>query len=95
MFLYFRAHPEIWFTPDHVAHQCAIGRKRARRIILVLEELQKLTSIEYMAAHKWGRPRKLYKATRLTEDALDQLEIFQEGLAPSDVYAAFEKRGNT
>ncbi len=78
VFLYFRAHPETYFAPEHVAAQVMIGLTRARKIIRALERLQKLQEIDVQIADSWGRPRQLYCAVRTSEDSLQQFEAFQE-----------------
>lgn len=90
VFLYFRAHPTTYFTPEHIAAQTGIGVASVRRTIRALERLHKIEHIETMSALNWGRPRRLYHAIRSTEDALTQLEVFQDALSASEIYAAIE-----
>ena len=75
VYLYFRAHPDIYFSPDHVSSQVGIGKAAGRRIILSLERLGKLARIDTVSAPKWGRPRGLYRSIRSTDDALSQFEL--------------------
>jgi len=92
VFLYFRAHPTTFFTPEHVAHQTHIGRRQTRRIVQILEKLQKLEGVDVVTALHWGRPRRYFRAMRTGGDSLDQLEAFQDVLETSDLYAAFGRR---
>lgn len=92
VFLYFRAHPTTFFTPEHVAHQVGVGRRQTRRIVQILENLQKLEGVDVVTALRWGRPKRYFRAMRTADDSLDQLEVFQDALEASDLYAAFERR---
>ncbi len=92
VFLYFRAHPEIYFTVEHVRGQVRRKKNDVRRVIKSLCALGKLDRIETMSAKEWGRPRYMYRAIRTADDSIDQLEVFQDALAASDLYAAFERR---
>ncbi len=92
VFLYFRAHPTTFFTPEHVAHQVGAGRRQTRRIVQILEKLQKLEGVDVVTALRWGRPKRYFRAMRTGDDSLDQLETFQDTLEASDLYAAFERR---
>lgn len=91
VFLYFRAHPTTFFTPEHVAHQVKVGRRATRRIVHVLEKLQKLEGVDVVTALRWGRPKRYFRAMRTADDSLDQLEVFQDALTATDLYAAFER----
>ena len=81
VFLYFRAHPDKFFTEDHVAAQINVGRRRARKIVRFLVDEAKLESIETVSSERWGRPKKMFRAIRTTEDSLAQLEVFRDALA--------------
>ena len=81
VFLYFRAHPETYFAPEHVAAQVMIGLNHVRKIIRALEKLQKLKGIDVQTADSWGRPRRFYCAMRTSEDSLRQFEVFRETLS--------------
>lgn len=92
VFLYFRAHPETYFTVEHVVSQVKHTKNDVRRVIKRLCTLGKLDRIETMSAKKWGRSRWMYRAIRTADDSVDQLEVFQDAVTASDVYAAFERR---
>ena len=92
VFLYFRAHPKTFFTPEHVAAQVRLGQRQVRRIIKALEGLGKLRAAETVSSAAWGRPKRMFQAVRTTSDSLKQLEVFQDALKASDIYQAFERK---
>lgn len=76
IFLYFQEHPFKFFTPEHVASQVRVSRRKTRELIGFLEAIGKLESVDTVSTRFWGRPRKMYRAIRGSGDALAQLEIF-------------------
>lgn len=78
VFLYFRAHRELYFSAEHIAAQIGIGCKLCRHLLLELLADGKLHAAEVVEAKKWGRPRTYYRAIRTSEDSLQQLEVFKK-----------------
>lgn len=76
VYLYFRAHPAIYFTEDHVAGQVGVGRRRCRRIIANLVLWGKLEAVDTVSSPAWGRPKRMYRSVRATDDELRQREAF-------------------
>lgn len=83
VFLYFRDHANKFFTPEHVAAQVGVGRRRGREIVASLERIGKLEGVDTISTKMWGRPRRMYRAIRTTEDSLRQLEAFTTALKSS------------
>lgn len=81
VFLYFREHADKFFTEDHVAAQIRVGRRRTRRIVAWLVAEAKLESIETVSSFAWGRPKKMFRAVRTTEDEIRQVELFRDAIA--------------
>lgn len=81
IFLYFRDHTDKFFTEDHVAAQVKVGRRRTRKIVAWLVAEAKLESIETVSSFAWGRPKKMFRAIRTTEDNILQLEVFRDRFA--------------
>ena len=81
VYLYFREHADKFFTEDHVATQIHVGRRRTRRIVAWLVAEAKLESIETVSSFHWGRPKKMFRSVRTTDDALAQLEVFRDAIA--------------
>ena len=81
VFLYFRDHTEKLFTEDHVAAQVKVGRRRTRKIVAWLVIEDKLETIDTVSSLSWGRPKKMFRSIRSTDDDLDQLEIFRDKIA--------------
>lgn len=77
VFLYFREHPDKFLTPEHVAAQIKLGKRRTRKIVAWLVREAKLEAIDTVSSKGWGRPKKMFRAIRTTEDALAQLEVFR------------------
>lgn len=98
VYLYFRAHPNNFFTPEHVASQVKMARRAARRIITELELMGKLEGVNTVSSYRWGRPRKMWRSTRgqaTAHDSLQQLEAFRHavkfsGLTPEQLAAEGE-----
>lgn len=78
VFLYFREHKNKFFTPEHVGKQVGIGRRHVRLIVGYLEAIGKLEGVDTVSSYRWGRPKRMYRACRSTDDSLAQLEIFQK-----------------
>jgi predicted ArsR family transcriptional regulator len=78
VFLYFRAHPDKFLTPEHVAAQVKIGKRRARRIVTFLVREAKLEAVDTVSSKGWGRPKKMFRAVRTNDDTLAQLEVFRK-----------------
>lgn len=81
VFLYFREHPEKFFTEDHVAAQIKIGRRRCRKIVAWLVLEAKLEAVDTVSSWRWGRPKRMFRAIRTNEDSIAQLEVFRDSLA--------------
>lgn len=84
VFLYFRAHPDKFLTPEHVAAQVKLGKRRTRRIVAFLLREAKLEAVDTVSSKGWGRPKKMFRAVRSNEDALAQLEVFRNILDQVD-----------
>lgn len=99
VYLYFRAHPHNFFTPEHVAAQIKIARRLARKIISDLEQMGKLEGVNTVSSYRWGRPRKMWRSMRgqaTAMDSLAQLEAFRKalvlnGMRPETADAAVEQ----
>lgn len=83
VYLYFRAHPDLYFTEDHVAAQVGVGRRRCRRLVDALLEVGKLEAVNTVSATHWGRPKRMFRSIRSTQDALEQLEAFRTAMRRS------------
>ena len=81
IFLYFREHPEKFFTEDHVAAQVKVGRRRTRRIVAWLVIEAKLEAVDTVSSFRWGRPKKMFRAIRTNDDSIRQLEVFRDSVA--------------
>jgi hypothetical protein len=81
VFLYFRAHPDKLMTPEHVAAQVKLGRRKTRRIVDWLVREAKLEEIDTVSSFGWGRPKKMFRPVRTNDDSLAQLEVFRDALA--------------
>ena len=81
VYLYFRDHPDKFFTEDHVAAQIRMGRRRCREIVRWLVAEAKLEAVDTVSSWAWGRPKKMFRATHSNHDSLRQLEIFRDALA--------------
>ena len=81
VWLYFRDHPNKFFTEDHVAAQLKIGRRRCRRIVGWLADEAKLEPIDTISSSSWGRPKKMFRSVRTNADSFRQLEVFRDSLA--------------
>ena len=79
--MYFREHPDKFLTEDHVAAQIKLGRRRTRRIVAWLVREAKLEAVDTVSSFRWGRPKKMFRAVRTTEDSIAQLEIFRNAVA--------------
>lgn len=76
IFLYFREHADKFFAPEHIAAQVGVSERVGRQIIGRLEIAGKIESVDTVASENWGRPRRMYRATRTSRDSLRQLEAF-------------------
>lgn len=74
IFLYFQDHPDKFFTVGHVGAQVRVGIRAAAKIIDYLEALGKLEGVDTVSSKFWGRPRRMYRATR-PGDNLKQHEL--------------------
>jgi response regulator of citrate/malate metabolism len=81
VWLYFREHPNQFFTEDHVASQTGIPRRRCRRIVGWLAAEAKLEPIDTVSSSSWGRPKKMFRSVRTNSDSFRQLEVFRDALA--------------
>lgn len=75
VFLYFRGHPDKFLTEDHVAAQIKLGRRRTRRIVAWLVREAKLEAVDTVSSYGWGRPKKMFRAIRTSNDSVFQLEL--------------------
>lgn len=82
VFLYFREHPEKFLTEDHVAAQVKLGRRRTRRIVAWLVREAKLEAVDTVSSFRWGRPKKMFRAIRGSDDSVFQLELVRVVGAP-------------
>ena len=64
VFLYFQEHPNKFFTPEHVASQIGVGRRKVRGLIEYLEAIGKLEGVDTISTKFWGRPRRMFRAIR-------------------------------
>ena len=81
VFLYFREHPDQFLTEDHVAAQIKLGRRRTRRIVAWLVREAKLEAVDTVSSYGWGRPKKMFRAIRTSDDSVFQLEVFRNEVA--------------
>lgn len=81
VWLYFREHADKFLTEDHVAAQVKIGRRRCRRIVSWLVAEAKLEAVDTVSSFRWGRPKRMFRAVRTSDDAVRQLEVFRDALA--------------
>ena len=81
IYLYFRDHPNTFFTEDHVAAQVSVARRRCRKVVAWLVLEAKIESVDTVSSFRWGRPKKMFRAIRTTEDSLRQLEVFRNAIA--------------
>ena len=81
VFLYFREHPDKFMTEDHVAANIKLGRRRTRKIVAWLVLEAKLEAVDTVSSARWGRPKKMFRAIRGTDDSIFQLEVFRDSLA--------------
>lgn len=77
VFLYFRAHPFKCFTFEHVAAQTKVSKVQTLAIIRELEAIGKLEGIDTVSSKWWGKPRRMWRAMRGSDDSLHQVEAFQ------------------
>ena len=77
VFHYFRAHPDKFFTEDHIAAQLEAGRRSTRKNVARLVLYGKLEAVETVSSLKWGRPKLMFRAIRGGVDHLDQGELYQ------------------
>ena len=75
VFLYFREHADKFLTEDHVAAQIKLGRRRTRRIVAWLVREAKLEAVDTVSSRGWGRPKKMFRAIRTSDDSIFQLEL--------------------
>ena len=81
VFLYFREHPDKFLSEDHVAAQIKLGRRRTRKIVAWLVAEAKLEAVDTVSSFRWGRPKKMFRAIRSTDDSVFQLEVFRDKIA--------------
>ena len=81
IYLYFREHADVFFTEDHVAAQVNVGRRRTRKIVAWLVTEAKLEVVDTVSSFRWGRPKKMFRAIRTSEDSIRQLEVFRDKVA--------------
>ena len=75
VFLYFREHPNKFLTEDHVAAQVKLGRRRTRKIVAWLVLESKLEAVDTVSSWRWGRPKKMFRSIRGTDDSVFQREL--------------------
>ncbi len=78
VFLYFRGHADKFLTEDHVAAQIKLGRRRTRRIVAWLVREAKLEAVDTVSSRRWGRPKKMFRAIRSSDDSVFQLELVRD-----------------
>lgn len=78
--MYFREHPNKFLTEDHVAAQIKLGRRRTRRIVAWLVCEAKLEAVDTVSSYGWGRPKKMFRAIRTSNDSIFQLELVRDPL---------------
>ena len=81
VFLYFREHPNKFLTEDHVAANIKLGRRRTRRIVAWLVREAKLEAVDTVSSFHWGRPKKMFRAIRTSNDSIFQLELVRNAVA--------------
>ncbi len=81
VFLYFREHPNKFLTEDHVAANIKLGRRRTRKIVAWLVREAKLEVVDTVSSFHWGRPKKMFRAIRSSNDSIFQLELVRNTVA--------------
>ena len=81
VFLYFREHPNKFLTEDHVAANIKLGRRRTRKSVAWLVREAKLEAVDTVSSFGWGRPKKMFRAIRTSNDSIFQLELVRNAVA--------------